>query len=321
LTQIDPAALINLKQKGTCDFSIPEVFFDMFYPGQYRRKIQSIRLTIPCVTGPYTNVSATLSLTSSQIRMEPKLGAIELKQVPKSRTTTIATSTAQNDAGVFQLNFRDDRYMPFEGAGAISTWKLSLPKTFRQFDYSTINDVMIHISYTAEYGEGLRTDVETGAEGTEGTLLNVLKNNVILRTFSLRQEFSNAFHLLTEQSENQPVTIQIENKHFPLFMNGRNLKVEKATLILVTANSQTVAGVKININGTDHTAFALDAGFGDLYTKDLGTLFNAGILKAHTITIKSGGDLSPAAPAAGPASAIDTEKLEDIVLYVEYKIG
>jgi hypothetical protein len=90
--------------------------------------------------------------------MEPNSLILEsnLPVVPKSRTTTIATSTAQNYAGVFQLNFRDDRYMPFEGAGAISSWKLSLPKNFRQFDYSTINDVIIHVSYTAEYDELFR---------------------------------------------------------------------------------------------------------------------------------------------------------------------
>ena len=101
--------------------------------------------------------------------MEPKLGAAELKEVPKSRTTTIATSTAQNDAGVFQLNFRDDRYMPFEGAGAVSSWKLSLPKNFRQFDYNTINDVIIHVTYVAEYDELFRDEVEAQNDATEGT--------------------------------------------------------------------------------------------------------------------------------------------------------
>jgi hypothetical protein len=27
---------------------------------------------------------------------------------------------------MFELNFRDERYLPFEGAGAISTWQLEL---------------------------------------------------------------------------------------------------------------------------------------------------------------------------------------------------
>lgn len=34
----------------------------------------------------------------------------------------IAASTAQNDSGRFQLDFRDEKYLPFEGAGAVSLW-------------------------------------------------------------------------------------------------------------------------------------------------------------------------------------------------------
>ena len=82
LTQIDPAALVALHENGECEFDIPEVFFDLAYPGHYRRKIKSVRLTIPCVTGPYTNVSATLTLLGSQLRNEPLPKAKALKSVP-----------------------------------------------------------------------------------------------------------------------------------------------------------------------------------------------------------------------------------------------
>jgi hypothetical protein len=323
LTQIDPAALLTLKQTGTCTFTIPEVFFDLFYPGQYRRRVQSVRLTIPSVTGPYTNISASLALQSSKIRMEARLGAAELRDVPRSRTTNIATSTAQNDAGVFALNFRDDRYMPFEGAGAISTWKLSLPRNFRQFDYNSINDVLIHISYTAEYDELFRDRVETMNDAIEGTLLNILKNNSLARSISLRQEFSTDFHRLTQGALNQAVSISIQNKHFPLFMNGRTLSIRRAKLVLVTPAAQTAGTVAISINGTPQTGFGRDSTLGNLFTKDLGSLFNAGIIRDHQVTITNAGDLAPAAPppGSGPVAAIDTSKLEDIVLYLEYRIG
>lgn len=321
LAQLDPAAILMLKQKGSCEFSVPEIFFDLFYPGQYRRKIQSVRLSIPCITGPYTNVSATLSLLSSKIRMDAKLGNAELRDVPKSRTTTISTSTGQNDAGVFQLNFKDDRYMPFEGAGAISSWKMSMPKNFRQFDYDTINDVIIHISYTSDYDEVFRDKVEEQSDAVEGTLLNMLKNNSLSRTFSFRQEFSNDFHRLTEQAVNQPVTLKIQNKHFPLFMNGKNIKITKAKLILVTPVDQTVANVSISINTISQSGFTKDLDLGNLFTKDLGNLFNTGILKDHMFSIIEGGDLAPTPPHVGPLAAIDTKKLQDIILYVEYKIN
>lgn len=47
---------------------------------------------------------------------------------------------------------RDERFLPFEGAGAESTWKLELPADFRQFDYDTISDVILHPRYTARQG-------------------------------------------------------------------------------------------------------------------------------------------------------------------------
>jgi hypothetical protein len=49
--------------------------------------------------------------------------------------------------------------MPFEGAGAVSSWQVSLPRTIRAFDYSTISDVLLHLGYTAEEDEGLREAV------------------------------------------------------------------------------------------------------------------------------------------------------------------
>ena len=42
-------------------------------------------------------------------------------------TEAIATSTGQNDTGLFELNFRDERYLPFEYAGAVSRWRIELP--------------------------------------------------------------------------------------------------------------------------------------------------------------------------------------------------
>ena len=71
------------------------------------------------------------------------------------------TSGAQADSGLFETNLRDERYLPFEGAGAISEWRLELPAQFRQFDYETISDVILHLRYTAREGGAL---LKTSAE-------------------------------------------------------------------------------------------------------------------------------------------------------------
>ena len=53
---------------------------------------------------------------------------------------------------MFETNLRDDRFLPFELAGAISTWQIDLPKpteAFPAFDYNTISDVILQVRYTA----------------------------------------------------------------------------------------------------------------------------------------------------------------------------
>jgi hypothetical protein len=69
--QLDPVALVQLKQGGQCFFNDPEALFDLDYPGHYLRRIKSVSVTIPCVARPYTNVNATLSLLSSSVRQHP----------------------------------------------------------------------------------------------------------------------------------------------------------------------------------------------------------------------------------------------------------
>ena len=57
---------------------------------------------------------------------------------------------------MFALNFfLDDRYFPFEGTGAVSSWVLDLPPaTNPGIDLATIDDVVIHVRYTAKYDPG-----------------------------------------------------------------------------------------------------------------------------------------------------------------------
>src|SRR5205823_3872880 len=40
LQQLDPLALIELRETGKCEFSIPEMVFDMDFPGHYMRRIK-----------------------------------------------------------------------------------------------------------------------------------------------------------------------------------------------------------------------------------------------------------------------------------------
>jgi hypothetical protein len=141
--------------------TLPEWLFDLDGPGHYMRRIKHARLSLPSITGPYTSVNCTLSLLKSSVRKSPLLKDGEYAREGSEddrfadsfgALQSMVTSSGNNDAGMFETNLRDERFLPFEGAGVESTWKLELPREFRQFDYSTISDVILHLRYTARQG-------------------------------------------------------------------------------------------------------------------------------------------------------------------------
>ncbi|MEO1270057.1 MAG: hypothetical protein AAFX99_18370, partial [Myxococcota bacterium] len=323
LTQIDPLALIDLKETGACTFELPEFFFDMFYPGHYRRRIRAVRLTMPCITGPYTNISAKLTLLRSHIRRDATLGAAHLLEVPPTGTTTVAMSTSMGDAGVFELNFRDERTMPFEGAGAISMWRLELPSHFRPFDYHSINDVILNVSYTAEEDGVLRQEVESHNTTTLGSLLHVLSNNPLTRVFSLRQEFSKAFNRLLQATVGTPVTFEFNERHFPLFLQGREVQAVDAHIVLALHDRSTATeGVSLSINGTTASDFTTPSNpptagepFGGLPHQAINAAFTAGLKRQHTLIANDAGNLT-----TDDSNRLDPDAIRDIMLVVRYQI-
>ena len=96
-----------------------------------------------------------LSLLKSSLRKSPLLKDGEYRRLNSEddrfldyfgTIQSIVTSSATNDSGMFETNLSDGRFLPFEGAGAESKWKLELPASFRQFDYNTISKVRIFAS-------------------------------------------------------------------------------------------------------------------------------------------------------------------------------
>jgi hypothetical protein len=291
--------------------------FDLYYPGHYKRKTRAVRITMPCITGPFVNVGATLTLERSWVRMKAD-GSGDLVEVPPSRTTSIATSTAQADAGVFEMSFRDERYMPFEGQGAISQWTLSLPSAFRQFDYETITDVIVSISYNSEFSGTLRDKVETSNAQLVGGILNYFTANPTHRAFSLRQDFSSTFSRLLRSPLGTQLKLEITDAHLPLLFRGRDLQVTKVAALARTATGISAAGLALSIDGTAVTGFAPNAAYAGLAAATVSGPFGATLRGSHMVSVTAPGAMQPANPGDG---ALDPDALLDVVLLVEYTLA
>lgn len=224
-----PLAFLALKLTGRCELQLPEWMFDVDYPGQYMRRIKTVALTIPCVTGPYTGVHCRLTLVGSTTRTQPWLSGEVVRcccedddrcscrdgderereadryrplpgdpRIVRSFTAAdaIATSTGTNDSGLFELSLRDERYLPFEFAGAVSHWRIELPPENNQFDFDTLTDVIMRVSYTArEGGSRLR------AAATAAACCRLPGDG--LRLFDVRHEFPDSWPGLRRRDDPQ----------------------------------------------------------------------------------------------------------------------
>lgn len=255
IAQLDPMALIELRLSGKCEFEIPEVLYDMDFPGQYFRRIKSVSISMPCIVGPYTAVSAKLIHVESKYRKSknPESPYVEEPEdtrfVKYNHSDVIAISHAQNDSGVFELNFRDERYVPFEGLGAISKWELELPTEIKQFDYNTISDVVLHIKYTAREGgdtlkraanSELRHQLDTIKQGLNQSGLHEGLHVAI----NMKHDLSNEWHLL---KKNGTVGLTIDKSRLPYMV--QKLDTTIVSVMFVAKIKYDPETFQLNVDG------------------------------------------------------------------------
>lgn len=266
---LNPEAIIQLRSTGTCTFDIPEVIFDLDFPGHYKRRIKSVSISIPCILGPNGNLPAKLTLGSNLVRhtFGPNIVSDYRRNISsgddrfsegRSGGHSIATSTANRDSGLFELNFNDQRYLPFEGAGAISSWTLELPeKEISQFDYETISDIILHIDYEAEDG-GKRTDV---SNFIKVNIDEVMEGKEWTSMISLKQQFSSNLITLFDGSATD---FSITKQHYPYFFRDKSKLINSLDIVLIPKENQTIsvgtnADLMVGDGTTNKTAvFAVD---------------------------------------------------------------
>ena len=249
LMSIDPVSLVKLKQTGECFVTLPETLFDIDYTGHYMRRIKSVGITVPCVAGPYSGINCTLTLQSSSIRHSNTLVSDKYgRQATDPRfadnvgaVQSIVTSGAQNDSGMFETNLHDERYLPFEGQGAISTWRLELPKNFMSFDYNTISDVVMHVRYTSrDGGTQLKAQAELELQEALNEFIRVEGARGLTQMFSLRHEFSTEWSRFLNAPEGnvQSLTAAFTRERFPFLFQGKAIKIKDMDVFVkVKSNS------------------------------------------------------------------------------------
>ncbi|MCP4398170.1 MAG: hypothetical protein GY801_12845 [bacterium] len=332
LALLNPLALQELKGTGKCFVTIPEELFDLDFQGHYFRRIKSVSLSIPCIAGPYTTVNCSLRLLKNTIRINTSMNnegnyehnndegvwiddmRFRSSNVP---VKSIATSSGQNDAGMFELNFRDERYLPFEGAGAISEWKIELTtdKDLRQFDYATISDIIIHLNYTAREDAGLFRS--KALEYIKSFLVNAaeLSTQPLMRMFSMKHEFPTEWHKFLHPGDDnleQILNVTLGKERFPFFAQHRSINVKQIDVLAKTTEDEDY---HLNISATEILMSEI-ATYGGLQKATLsGSTANINVNDSLSLKLKR--------QSAGNYTSLGTnpDEVTDIFIVLHYYLG
>ena len=267
LRQISPMDLIQLKETGICEFSLPEILFDMDYPGHYLRRIKSVSLRIPCILGAHTSLNCTLRLLEHKYRTnaiaKSKSDYPEQTDQTDDRFSTvnipissIAVSSMEDENGIFELNFHDERYLPFEGAGTISKWRLELPDRFRQFDYDTITDVIMRLRYTSvDGGDKLKAPAVGSMQDYIKSVEELSRKEGLFAIFDLMNDFPNEWHAANNPAAGateRVLTIGKLNEKLPTFTKGREPKnILAKNIYLLVSGSLPQSSISVTQGGID----------------------------------------------------------------------
>jgi hypothetical protein len=253
LTTASGNPLQDLLVKGSCDFDLTEALFDGDYPGHYNRRLTRVSVSVVYPSpGKFDNIKATLTLVANKVRIQPDLtgGYAEApgNNDPRfiysyaANAQKIATGNAQDDPGLFisaiASNIADQRYLPFENAGAVSSWHLEMPQLNNEVDLSTVGDVVLHLYYTALDGGA---DLQAAASQA---WLDSLPTSGI-KVFSALNDFAaptptaaNPYPLTPWQAfvasgATQKLILTIAPAKFPAWTRGHTLTVNAITLLTV----------------------------------------------------------------------------------------
>ena len=246
-----PLEYLRLRLTGCCEIELPEWMFDLDYPGMYMRRIKNVTLTIPCVSGPYVGVHCRLTLLSSSTRIDPRLtpppnhcccdgrqrdGYEVCHDDPRvvrqyAAREAIATSSGRNDSGMFELNFRDERYLPFEYMGAVCRLRIELPRENNFFDGESVTDAILQLNHTArEGGELLRRAANHAAQKhlpAEGWVF-----------FDVKHDFPDMWELFGTSNNakdgERVLNLELQRNLFPFLPNNAELKVDRLAVLFET---------------------------------------------------------------------------------------
>lgn len=217
---------------GTIDPVAPEnayslELFDREFPGQYMRLIKSVKVTVIALIPPHEGIRASLYNSGlSRVVVGPPFDEGFREVTVRRNPERVALSSPFQANGLFNLDYRDDLLLPFEGSGVATDWVFELPKAANRFDFRTIADVLITIEYTALDSTTYRQEVVQRLDPSISAD----------RPFSFRHQFADAWYDLHHpelaEAPQGPMQVSFATRPEDFPPNVSELRIAHVTLYI-----------------------------------------------------------------------------------------
>ena len=263
-----PLAFLELIATGRCQIGLTEALLDGDFPGHYFRRVKTVSLSVSGVTGTHRNVNCTLTLLENRIRTNANASGSYAQSadgedarfmINPTPVQAVATSKPDADPGLFHLRFDDDRYLPFEGSGAISTWRIELRQADNAANLADVSDVVMSMSYTARTG-GAALEAVARADREKGIARGGIKPEA-QHAFSLKRDLPAVWKRLDEAAPGKEIEVPLplERGRFPGRYQGLDLRIERATIFLQPRNAITGDPLKARLDPPKGSGTAVTA--------------------------------------------------------------
>jgi len=328
--------------RGLLNFTLSERLFDFDFPGHYCRMIKTISISLPAVIGPYQNLNATLTQVSNTVLLKadptnasavnyliymtsanpggpvpvpPPPGVLRSNWMPSQQ---IAISGGLDDSGLFQLDFNDQRYLPFEGTGAVSSWTFSLLPETNRINFDSISDVIVKLRYTAlDGGTGFGGKVKELYAGTQPQFQNLLAKSMYLN-----QAYSAGWFKLFATlpvADEQTISFRVTDNW--LLTTLKDIRIHSILVQIEAAGDADVNGpkdnefIKLTIGNGNAQPIVIKDNFGELVPVITGDGSDVNWTFSFIIS-KTPGVLLTGDPLN---NALDPKKFLDMALVVVYQ--
>jgi hypothetical protein len=236
-------------------------------------------------------------------------GADENYRVDHLAVEAIAVSSAPGDAGRFTLDFRDEKYLPFEGAGAISRWRIELPRRLRSYDYDAILTCGLQFKLTARRDDTLVAPALTALQAQ----LDSASEGTMFHLFSLRHDFPNEWQTI-RASTARTATLTVTRDRFPFLAQNGAITVSELHSSLILKQERPTQGYQATLTpagGAPPIALVWPAGKGRYRSAAASVSLPISALAADGAWVLQ---------LDAPSLPADIDQIKDVLIAVRYAV-